>query len=200
MESDQKTDRRVRRSQAALMRAAVELVTERGTTAIAVSDLAQAADVSRQLVYLQFGDRDTLLLEAALDLVRRELVTHTPVPADITDPDRHLAAAKHFARYRTFYRAMVTSPCGYALTLALSDLLAPASRLIVDRMTAGTASPELAEDLTRFVVGGWAAFFNTWLVESPDPLDAEAFTARLMRMVPALTGADALSIPPEETP
>ncbi|WP_306371488.1 TetR/AcrR family transcriptional regulator [Nocardiopsis sp. CC223A] len=197
MESDRKTDRRVRRSRAALMRAAVDLVTERGTTAIAVSDLARAADVSRQLVYLQFGDRDTLLLEAALDLARRDLVKGAaPGPADVTGPGRLLAATEHFARYRAFYRAMVTGPCGYALTAALSDLLSPFSRLMVDRMTAGTASPELAEDLTRFVVGGWAASINTWLVESPDPLDAEAFAARLGRMVPVLTGSDALPTPP----
>jgi len=29
--------------------------------------------VSRQVVYVQFGDRDSLLVEAAVDLVRREL-------------------------------------------------------------------------------------------------------------------------------
>ncbi|MFD0487807.1 helix-turn-helix domain-containing protein [Saccharopolyspora spinosporotrichia] len=51
-------DRRVRRSRAALMRAAVELVTERGTAAVTLSDIAEAADVSRRVVYQHFGDRD----------------------------------------------------------------------------------------------------------------------------------------------
>ena len=64
-------DRRVRRSRAALMAAAITLVTERGTADVPVSDLAEAADVSRRLVYQQFRDRDTLLLEAALDLAGR---------------------------------------------------------------------------------------------------------------------------------
>jgi AcrR family transcriptional regulator len=51
------------------MAAAVRLVSERGTTALPVTDLAEAADVSRQLVYLQFGDRDALLVAAAADQV-----------------------------------------------------------------------------------------------------------------------------------
>jgi AcrR family transcriptional regulator len=71
-------DRRARRSRRALMRAAVALVGERGSTNVPVSDLAEAADVSRQLVYQQFGDRDTLLLEAALDLATDELVRRPP--------------------------------------------------------------------------------------------------------------------------
>ena len=64
-------DRRVRRSRAALMAAAVRLVSERGKTDIPITELAEAADVSRRVVYLQFADRDTLLVAAALDLVRR---------------------------------------------------------------------------------------------------------------------------------
>lgn len=78
-------DRRVRRSRAALMAAAVRLVSERGTSDIPVTDLAEAADVSRRLVYLQFGDRDTLLTEAAIDLVRRELL---PGPETVATPPR----------------------------------------------------------------------------------------------------------------
>jgi AcrR family transcriptional regulator len=46
----------------------VACVSERGTTAVPVTDLADAANVSRQLVYLQFGDRDSLLVAAAVDL------------------------------------------------------------------------------------------------------------------------------------
>lgn len=75
------TDRRVLRSRSALMRAAVSLAVERGTTNITVSDIAEAADVSRQLLYQQFGDRD-----------------------------RALAAAGHFARHRSFYRPMRLRP------------------------------------------------------------------------------------------
>jgi hypothetical protein len=43
----QAEDRRVRRSRTLLFAAAIKLVTERETTAITVSDLADTADVSR---------------------------------------------------------------------------------------------------------------------------------------------------------
>src|SRR5947208_1875807 len=101
-------DRRVERSRAALMAAAVRLVAERGTTAIPVTDLAEAANVSRQLVYLQFGDRDALLVAAAADLVRRELVP------EADDRSGMVATARHFARHRSFYRAMLTGSCAFA--------------------------------------------------------------------------------------
>ncbi|MGW0583558.1 TetR family transcriptional regulator [Streptomyces sp. NPDC002920] len=92
-------DRRVLRSRAALMAAAVRLVSEQGTTTLPVADLSNAADVSRQLVYLQFGDRDALLVAAAADLVERELL---PEVRDDSAPHRVrlLAMARHFARHR----------------------------------------------------------------------------------------------------
>ena len=61
------------RSRAALFAAAVELVSVRGSANVPVTDLAEAAGVSRQLVYLHFADRDALLVAAATDLARREL-------------------------------------------------------------------------------------------------------------------------------
>jgi hypothetical protein len=50
-----------------------------------------AADVSRQLVYQQFGDRDTLLLEAALDLATTELVRRVTGDETLGDLGSHLA-------------------------------------------------------------------------------------------------------------
>src|SRR3954471_4512688 len=90
-------DRRVRRSRSALMTAAITLVTQRGTAAVPLSDIAEAADVSRQVVYQQFGDRDGFPREAALALARRELL---PAMVDIgsstrTGRDPALAMARH---------------------------------------------------------------------------------------------------------
>src|SRR5690348_11206945 len=94
-------DRRVLRSRSALMRAAVALVAERGTTAVSISDIAEAADVSRQLVYLQFGSRDALLLEAALALAGGELLPQLrAAPEESTGRGRALATARHFADHR----------------------------------------------------------------------------------------------------
>jgi len=179
-------DRRVRRSRASLIEAAIALVAERGTAAVPLSDIAEAADVSRQLVYQHFGDRDTLLLEAAYDLVRRELVE----PVDAGHPtgrDGALAASRHFAQYRAFYRAVLTSPCGFALNKALSVVFLPINRQAIERWHPGELDEARAEDLAVFLTGGAAAFINTWLIEAPDPLDPERFTDRLMDLFSMIT-------------
>lgn len=183
-------DRRVRRSRAALMGAAVALVAERGTTAVTVSDIAEAADVSRQLIYQQFGDRDTLLLEAALDLAQRELVQRIPqASAKPSGRAGVLAVAGHFARHRSFYRAMLTGPCAFGLSRALNGLFGQFNEQLVHRLSDRPLSPELVEDLTGFLTGGSAAVFNAWVIDGPDPLDAEAFADRLMRMLSVMANA-----------
>jgi len=176
-------DRRVRRSRAALMAAAVTLVTERGTADVPVSDIAEAADVSRRLVYQQFRDRDTLLLEAVLDLARRELLPH------VTDGDGHaraLALARHMALHRPFYRALLTSPCAFALNKALNGLFLPVNREAVQTAFGKRLDARTVEDLAAFLTGGWGEFIATWVVDGPEPLDPEEFTDRLLRTATAL--------------
>ncbi|WP_237276958.1 TetR/AcrR family transcriptional regulator [Streptomyces caniscabiei] len=179
-------DRRVRRSRAALMEAAVRLVSQRGTTAVPVTDLTEAADVSRKLLYLHYGDRDALLVAAAVDLVTRELLPRIESAPKGPQP-RALEMARHFAEHRAFYRAMLTGSCAFAMTRALHDLFGSFM---------GRAAPELfedvaadtAQDLAAFVAGGAIAVVNDWLINSDDPLDPEELTARLNRLRTALTG------------
>jgi AcrR family transcriptional regulator len=165
------------------MKAAVELVSESGTTAVPVSEIAGAADVSRQVLYLQFGDRDTLLLEAALDLARRELVPHL---SDVTHGRAALAVARHFAAHRAFYRAMLSGSCAWGLNKALTGVFVPVNRQAVRQRYGESLDPQTADDLAAFLTGGWSVVVNTWVVEGDDPLDPEAFTDRLLRTVSAL--------------
>jgi len=179
-------DRRVRRTRAALLNAAVTLVTERGTAAVALSDLAEAADVSRRVVYQHFGDRDTLLLEAGLDLARRELLPHLAADPPLPGHARALAVARHFAGHRVFYRALLTGPCAFALDRGLISLLLPVNRQALQREHGGRLTPEAIDDLATFMTGGGSAFVTKWVVEAPDPLDPGAFTDRLLRTVSVL--------------
>jgi AcrR family transcriptional regulator len=181
-------DRRVRRSRAALMRAAIELVSERDSTAVPVSEIAAAADVSRQVLYQQFGDRDTLLLEAALDLVRRELLGELgglAFPAD--EHASLLALGRHFAQYRRFYRALLTGASAFALNKALTGLFLPFNRENLGRALGGRLDADGLEDLATFLTGGAGAVVNAWVVDGPDPLDPEEFAGRLLRMHSVVT-------------
>lgn len=177
-------DRRVRRSRAALMAAAVRLVSERGTTDIPVTDLAEAADVSRRLVYLQFGDRDTLLTEAAIDLVRRELLPRT---GDGDDTSEGVAAlARHFAAHRAFYRPMLTGSCAFAMTSTLNKLFGSLNRPSVRKLF-GELDRQTADDLSEFIAGGAATLVNNWVIDGTHPLDPGELTNRLLRLASTLT-------------
>lgn len=188
-------DRRVRRSRAALMRAAVGLVTARGTAAVPLSDIAEAADVSRRVVYQHFGDRDTLLVAAGIDLARRELLPRlTAGPDPATRRERALAVSRHFAEHRVFYRALLTGSCAFALDRGLISLLVPVNQSGIRQLCGDRAAPQDIDDLATFVTGGGAAFVTTWVVEGPDPLDPEEFTDRLLRMTSVLLTAVSRSV------
>jgi AcrR family transcriptional regulator len=173
------------------MAAAVALVTERGTADVPVSDIAEAADVSRRLVYQQFRDRDTLLLETALDLARRELLPRvTDGSADRDGRVRALAVARHMADHRPFYRALLTSPCAFTLSRALNSLFLPVHREAVRTLYGERLDARATEDLAAFLTGGAGDFVHSWVIDGPAPLDPEEFTDRLLRTVFALVSPE----------
>ncbi|MFC9427652.1 TetR family transcriptional regulator [Streptomyces sp. NPDC056987] len=168
------------------MAAAVRLVSERGTTALPVGDLADAADVSRQLVYLQFGDRDALLVAAAADLVERDFLP------DIGDGGesphaRVLAMARHFAGRRPFYRAMLTGSCAFAMSRALNRLFGSLVTPAGLREAFGDLDETTAQDLAALITGGTGAIVNDWLIDADEPLDPDELTGRLLHLLTALT-------------
>lgn len=180
LESSQKSrtlDRRVVRSRSTLMAAAVRLVSERGTTAIPVTDLAEAANVSRQLVYLQFGDRDSLFVETAVDLVRRELLPQFECGVK-TPLEGTLAMVRHFTGHRSFYRAMMTGSCAFSLNRALDSTFSSHNKQFMRELF----GEEMAEDMGRFISGGTSAIVNHWLIEATEPVDPEELTDRLVRV------------------
>lgn len=184
-------DRRVRRSRTALFEAAVRLVTERETTAISVSELAEAADVSRRVVYQHFEDKDALLLAAALDLARRaaaERAERIPGTGPAAARANVVDIGRHMAEHRAFYRTMLTGSCAYAFDRALCEVFAPANRQIVHARYGDRLDPATVDDLIDFLTGGVAAIVHTWVIEADDPLDAENLADRLATLLPLVTG------------
>jgi AcrR family transcriptional regulator len=172
-------DRRVRRSRTALMDAAIALVGERGTASVALSDIAEAADVGRKAAYAQFGHRDTLLLEASIDLLRRELLPEiTALPPGRV---RAIASSRHFARHRSFYRAILVSSSATQLSAAVGELFLPRTRERLQYLFADLDA-QLVADLAIQLHGGMIALLTNWLVDGDDPLQAEEFADRLLRV------------------
>jgi AcrR family transcriptional regulator len=177
-------DRRVQRSRTALLTAAVRLVVERETTDIAVTDITDAADVSRKLLYLHFTDREGLLAAAAAELVEQELLPRVDEVGDDLR-EQTLVLARHFAERRVFYRAMLTGSCAFAMAGTLNDLFGSLNRTLVRELYAGLDEPTVA-DLAAFFTGGASLLLNTWLIDGADPLRPEDLADRLLRVASVL--------------
>ncbi len=177
-------DRRIRRTRAALFTAAVRVVGERGTTEVSVTELAEAADVSRRVLYQHFGDRDSLLVAATVDLIAQN--DFSELIQDPAEPDSAVALARRFADNRSFFRAVLTGSCAYAVTRTVAELVRPHSVASARRRFADI-DDRLAGDIADYFTGGTIMALTRWLCEGPDPLDPKSFVASLVRVQDAIS-------------
>ena len=99
-------DRRVRRTQHALVQALVELVLEKRYDSITIQDLLDRADVGRSTFYSHFRGKDDLLLKSfvrMLDLVDQEIEQDDPASKRVA-PVRELF--QHVGELRDFQQAL----------------------------------------------------------------------------------------------
>jgi hypothetical protein len=122
---------------------------------------------------------------AAADLVERELL---PDVGDGGAPRRArvLAMARHFARFRPFYRAMLTGSCAFPMTRALNRLFGSLITLTGLREVFGDLDEATAQDLAALTPGATGAIVNDWVIDADDPLDPEELADRLLRLLTAL--------------
>ena len=192
----ERIDPRERRSRAAIVSAVIDLVTERASTELSVTDLAKAAGVSRRVLYEHYGDRDGAVIAAAMDLVTRELAV------EISELDRADAAstarvvemiapfAQHVAQHRRFYRAVLTGSCAYQLQQRVSAFFMPFSRDAALQTYGDLDEATVAEVADYFTAGTTMSFIN-WIREGPEPLDPQEFAESLGRIQSVLAPAEA---------
>lgn len=183
-----RTDPRVRRTRAALMAAAVGVVSERRTTDVPVSDLVAVADTSRRVLYQHFENRDELLVAAGLDLLTRsvgdlfESGELRPHPESIAvSPMSMGAVAEHLAEHHYFYRALLTGSCAYRAHEAVCTVFRPAS-VAAARAQFG-ASEQSQREVADYFTDATTTAATRWLVESGDHApNPTQFIERLMRI------------------
>jgi AcrR family transcriptional regulator len=114
-------DRRVRRTQATLQRALIDLVQEQDLSQITVADVADRADVSRSTFYDHYQDVHELA-EAACTTMLDDMFGHVMAiyaapahpPDSQEDPDPALTGFfAHFAEHAGLYRSLL-GPTGSA--------------------------------------------------------------------------------------
>ena len=151
--------------------------------------------LSRRVIYQQFKDKDSLLLEAGLDFARRARQERRERIGDGPEMARArlVAMGAHFAEHRGLYRTMLTGSCAYAFGQALCELFASGNRQLIHRRYGDELDLALEQDLTDYLTGGTAAIVHSWVVSAPDPLDPEVLVDRLGRLLPLVLGPEPAS-------
>jgi AcrR family transcriptional regulator len=169
-------DRRVRRTQAALQRALIDLVQERDLAQISVADVADRADVSRSTFYDHYTDVHDLAEAASTsmldDLFGFALALDTaPAHPSSKDPDPALTALfTHFAEHAGLYRSLL-GPAGSARVIEHVRRRTTTAAHYSGRLTPAdgtpppdTGSPDFPLDVpAAFVAGALLGVAADWL-------------------------------------
>ncbi|MBY3177623.1 TetR/AcrR family transcriptional regulator [Rhizobium leguminosarum] len=173
-------DRRVARTQAALHRALISLILEKGYDSITVEEICQTANVGRSTFYLHYTSKDDLK-QSGLESLRRHLVDSAGRVAPGGSPregfDFSLAMFKHARDHIDLYRALAGSRGG---AVALGTIRQILSDLVRDEMSSNRDknSPDAIpqELVVQYVVGAYMAILTWWLDGgaklSPERIDA----------------------------
>lgn len=178
-------DRRTRRSRRALGAALVELVLERGFTALTVDDITERADLARATFYAHFRDKEDLFARVTADLLADLTERLAPAVSDSAvgfTGKPVLEMLRHAREERDLYRIvlrgegdgkplrMFTDACARATT---EEFRARAERNAVRPRI----DPEL---LARVWVGEQIAVLRWWVEQDTPSLPAEEVVRMLL--------------------
>jgi AcrR family transcriptional regulator len=184
-------DPRAERVRTRLREAAFALAHERPVDQITVGDIVARAEVSRQVFYQHFGDRDDAVATAFI-------AAFAAATADVTaDARARIGRLFEFAaEHRSMYRNIVPSAVTQRVVTAFRAELQPACAQIA-RQGMPVVSPIASltpESVTRFLVGGFMEVLRSWM-EDPDSTDLSGRVGAALDTVNALLGLTTLSSP-----
>jgi AcrR family transcriptional regulator len=158
---------------------------ERPVDQITVGDLVSRAEVSRQVFYRHFRDRDDAVALAITHAFSEAVTERVGDGAR----DRILQLFAFAADHRAMYRNVVPSAVTQHVVTTFRDALVPACERIAAQGMAvlATIAPLPADAVTRFLVGGFMEVLRSWM-EDPDATDLHARVSAALDTVDALLG------------
>ena len=108
-----KEDRRIQKSRKAINKAFIDLLVEKGFSAISVHDIALKADINRGTFYLHYEDKYDLF-KKCVDELLRELIENVGnigletggINSGLNENNPYVQLFYHFQKYSIFYKAM----------------------------------------------------------------------------------------------
>jgi AcrR family transcriptional regulator len=177
-------DPRAERVRSRLREAAFALAHERPVDELTVGDIVVRAEVSRQVFYQHFRDRDDAVATAFT-------VAFAAATADIGGDARAriLRLFAFAAEHRSMYRNVVPSAVTQRVVTAFRAELQPACvQIATQSMPVVSPIASLTpESVTRFLVGGFMEILRSWM-EDPDSTDLNGRVRAALDTVNALLG------------
>jgi AcrR family transcriptional regulator len=165
----------------ALLDAAVGVVERYQTPSVGLGEIAAAAGVSADASSALFSSVDELLIEAALRNCRDDL--GLDALAQTGSAPTVSAYAHHFARRKSFYRAMRDGDVAAALDGRMAELLAPFIAVQTRTLISTRNGVELLDEMILEVTIECFTVTNAWILESPAAEGAEGLYVRLEEIV-----------------
>ena len=167
-----KQDRRSQRTRHLLSTAFVELLREKGYSAITVSDIIERANIGRSTFYSHYQDKDDLFVNE-LDRVI-EVLNHR-IPGQDTMPFfPSLGLFQHVGHEYELYKALVWTPGIDLLIKHLQKSLSTRIEQGLQKHHHGLEVPPSV--LATFIAGSFLTLLKWWLenkmIYSPEEMDA----------------------------
>ncbi|MEU0374355.1 helix-turn-helix domain-containing protein [Streptomyces sp. NPDC006283] len=178
-------DRRTRRSRRALGAALVELVLERGFTALTVEDITERADVARATFYAHFRDKEDLFARVTGDLLAQLGERLEPAVADSAvgfTGKPVLEMLRHAREERDLYRIVLRGEGdGKPLQMFVDACAAATAEEFRARAERNAVQPRIdPELLARVWVGEQIAVLRWWVEQDTPSLPAEEVVRMLL--------------------
>lgn len=182
MTSEERQDRRVRRTKQRLHTALMALIEEKSYDKITVQDLIDRADVGRSTFYAHYETKDDLLV-SGLERLTADFELHMaddPSNADAILPS--LGLFRHVADNLHLFKALFGSSGIDLVMKAGKDTLVGIARTRIDAQTSSGESSGIPPDArAAFAAGSLMAFLTWWLDNNmPYPPDKMADMYRQM--------------------
>jgi AcrR family transcriptional regulator len=175
----QETDRRVRRTRAALAQALLELAAERPFEGVTVRDLADRADVGYATFFRHYGSKEALLLDVVGAVVGdlADLLQPTADEGRLDEAGHQLFAyvAAHAARLRVLFAAQRGTAVEHEVRAAVE------ARVLASR---GFRPPDdVPAELAAHHLAAASLALVAWWLERGMPYDAERMGRVYARLV-----------------
>ncbi len=164
MTSQERVDRRVRRTKQQLGAALLSLIVEKGYDRSTVQDLVDRADVGRATFYARYETKDDLLI-SGLDHLTDDIELHmADDPSDAEAILPSLGVFRHVADQHELFKAMIGSRGIDVVHRAALEAFTQRARSAIDqRVAAGEKTGIPPDARAAFAAGSLMALLAWWL-------------------------------------